>query len=79
MYALYKAKCATEGCEPMAEILYRDIFNNDFNLAFNKPKRDACAYCIKFTSMPEAEKAVQQQDYLEHIYRKKEARMVKDK
>jgi hypothetical protein len=79
MYGLYKEKCAAEKCEPLTEKLYRDIFNNEFNLAFHKPKRDACAYCIRFNSLPESEKPVLQQDYLEHVHRKKEARIVKEK
>ena len=50
----------------------------DFNLAFRKPKKDQCNYCVKFTNMSEAEKETEFESYEAHLLRKEEVRVLKD-
>ena len=46
---LYKDICESKGIEPVKEGKYRQIFCDDFNLSFFKPKKDQCSLCAKYT------------------------------
>lgn len=41
MYSMYKKLVAN----PVKENIYRKIFNSDFNISFQKPKKDRCDLC----------------------------------
>ena len=45
MYAMYKELCEQTGRKAMGISVYRNIFNQNFNLAFQKPKKEHCANC----------------------------------
>jgi hypothetical protein len=45
MYRLYCEWCEQKQSNPVSEKMYRDIFNNHFNLGFGSPKSDTCATC----------------------------------
>ena len=45
MYGLYKEKCEEKGKTPCKMLLYRTIFNYDFNIDFFQPKKDLCDIC----------------------------------
>lgn len=45
MYAMYKELCEQTGRKVMGISVYRNTFNREFNLAFQKPKKEHCANC----------------------------------
>ena len=45
MYDLYKEKCLTDSISYVKPSYYRDLFNNNFNIAFHVPKTDRCEKC----------------------------------
>ena len=81
MYSMYLAECAAKEFVPVAEHIYRNIFNNDFNLAFHIPSKDQCDTCRMYklkiqtgTGDPE-----DKQKYVQHLNRKETARVHKEK
>jgi hypothetical protein len=48
MYELYEEKCIEQNRCPVKDSMYRNIFNNEFNLSFHKPKNDRCDTCEFF-------------------------------
>ena len=45
MYDQYKEFCSEKGLQPVKMHKYRQIFNEEFNLGFTKPKSDRCDAC----------------------------------
>ena len=45
MYDLYKTKCEEDQMKPVSEKVYRDVFCNEYNFSFHKPKKDTCQTC----------------------------------
>ena len=76
MYTMYKEKCKTEKRTHVSEKVYRNIFCENYNYSFHKPKKDQCSLCTLYlqhkmngTLTPQMEN-----DYKEHLKRKDEAR-----
>ena len=59
MYELYEKKCEENAIDPVKFHMYRDIFNHEFNIEFQKPKKDLCDLCYEFshTDQPSKELA----------------------
>lgn len=45
LYEKYKELCAEEGVEPQKLHTYRRVFNSEYNIEFQKPKKDRCDTC----------------------------------
>ena len=60
--------------------VYRTIFNNDFNLGFHKPKKDACMKCSIYDHSKKSGKCTEeiQNMHAQHMRRKEHARELKD-
>lgn len=77
MYKLYSEWYDSDKYDNKANIRqYRDIVNDNFNLAFHKPKKDQCEVCHVFTNnqFPSEE---EKQTFLAHQDHKKKARALK--
>ena len=48
MYNMYCDKCDLHKQKKVKEHLYRHIFNTEFNIEFQKPKKDRCDLCEEF-------------------------------
>lgn len=48
MYNMYCDYCDLHKKEKVKEYLYRHIFNTEFNIEFQKPKKDRCDLCEEF-------------------------------
>ena len=53
LYRKYQEKCEEEGRTAAKISLYRQIFNNEFNIAFHFPKSDRCDRCEEFKNIKE--------------------------
>jgi hypothetical protein len=42
IYELYLEVCKDEGNTPVPSRIYRNIFNQNYNMGFHKPKKDIC-------------------------------------
>lgn len=69
MYSLYVESNFNK--EPVKENIYRKIFTERFNLAFHRPKKDACDACWEFKAQKNPSDE-QKNKYEEHIKRKEE-------
>lgn len=80
MYDLYKTKCQEDGITPVSEKVYRNVFCNEYNFSFHKPKKDTCQTCNTYNekkktgNITESDQAM----YIEHMKRKEQARTEKD-
>ena len=74
MYELYVEHCGETGKTPAKICMYRKVFNEDFNIAFHKPKKDLCSKCFTYDNSSEEKKAELKEDYIEHQKRKEQAR-----
>lgn len=74
MYSLYVESTR----EPVKENIYRKFLNERFNLAFHRPKKDACDACWEFRAQktPNAEQTLK---YEEHLKRKQEGNIEREK
>lgn len=45
MYEMYTEKCQQNGQSPLKISMYRKIFKEDFNICFQKPRKDRCDIC----------------------------------
>ncbi|KAK6178351.1 hypothetical protein SNE40_013148 [Patella caerulea] len=52
MSRLYCGKCRQEQKQPVMIHTYRNIFNDEFNLAFRVPKKDRCDRCEEYNMKP---------------------------
>lgn len=80
MYDLYTEKCRNEfddSYKPVSPTIYRQVFNEQFNLGFYKPKKDQCAECSKYDLMTAAEKEGYKTEIEQHLKRNKDAQAAK--
>lgn len=74
MYRLYK-EWAKENNKMVATFHhYNDIFNNQFNLGFFKPKKDLCDPCEGYANASDAEKEKLKTKYDLHMFNRDESR-----
>ena len=66
MYLLYKEKCILDDISPVTSCKYRDIFKNDFNLSFFRPKKDRCDLCCKYKNSSADQKQILEQELVRH-------------
>ncbi|XP_053395869.1 uncharacterized protein LOC128556009 [Mercenaria mercenaria] len=79
MYELYVEQCHKNNYVPASLHKYRQIFNTQFNIAFNKPLKDQCDLCAEFHSTPDNEKShLMVKKFERHIRNKNLARQSKD-
>jgi len=73
---MYVEKSTAEGSEIAKESMYRDIFNHEFNIEFQKPKSDRCDQCesFKMNNLPSDEQKVKHE---KHLQSKNETRQEK--
>lgn len=48
MYRMYEDQCKKEHIKPVCITIFRQIFNEDFNLSFKKPHTDTCKVCDSY-------------------------------
>lgn len=72
----YVEDCKCKGVPHVAYPIYYQIFSNDFNISFWKPKKDQCDDCTAFTNAEN--KAVLQEKHDQHIKEKNLARAEKE-
>ncbi len=60
---MYVEKCSEFQESPVKISFYRQIFNTEFNIFFNKPKNDLCDTCEKFKISNDIENI----DYQNHL------------
>ena len=77
MFHLFKAKCNKEGIKPCSEHIYRQVFSNEFNLAFFKPKKGICAFCHGFKQFSPQEKVEKMDEQAAHLKRHEDAMKAK--
>ena len=67
LYELYIPFCKTKNVEPAKIHIYRDIFNHEFNIEFQKPKKDLCDVCYQYehTQNPTEEQTTQYNKHVE--------------
>jgi len=58
--------------------VYEDIFNDEFNIKFKSPRKDACDFCDRFAKCSAEEKRERQAEYDAHQRRKEQARTQKN-
>lgn len=76
MYRLYDQWCI-QNKRPKAKLsAYRNIFNNNFNLGFHRPKKDQCRVCVAFENDNNSTEEMKK-DYQIHLEKKQEAREAK--
>jgi hypothetical protein len=80
MYRLYVSKCNEMQIQPVQESMYRYIFQNEFNLGFHVPKKDACDSCTAYNVMVTAGTITEakQAEHDAHMRRKDQARKEKE-
>ena len=63
---------------PLSEHTYRDVFNYEFNLAFNKPLKDQCDFCTTYSNLSDEEKQKQKTAFEKHVQNKIKIREIKE-
>ena len=58
--------------------MYRQIFNEEYNLSFHVPKKDTCSFCEKYSHSNDDEKAAIQEVYEHHMQNKDLSRKLKE-
>lgn len=63
----------------MKELMYRHVFNTQFNISFFTPKKDQCGECESHKNKPEDNEDEQHDDtsFLEHLEKKRLSRKEK--
>ena len=75
MYRLYSESFSADR---VFENYYRDVLHEDFpNIAFHKPKKDPCNYCVCFQNMTKEEKPLHENEYLKHHQKEETVRNLK--
>ena len=77
MYDLYQEKCQLDGEEPASNLIYRKVFNEEYNFSFHLPKKDQCNLCNKYHQAVREgkETAVRKEEYETHQARKVRSRL----
>jgi hypothetical protein len=57
----------------------RNVFNEEFNIAFFAPEKDQCELCIAFKNAEGEEKETLQEKYDSHLKEKELSRLEKEK
>lgn len=72
MYSLYLETMKNLDKQPVKESAYRNIFCNEFNISFHKPKKDRCNICERYKLLKEENRLDQEENkqYEEHIAEK---------
>lgn len=58
---------------------YRDILNSNFNIAFFKPKKDQCSFCMMMKNNPRQVREAKKNKWITHLNNKKMSRALKQK
>ncbi|KAK3092227.1 hypothetical protein FSP39_000013 [Pinctada imbricata] len=74
MFNLYLEKCEQEEKDPVKYWTYDQIFGNEFNLGFHRPKKDICTFCDSYSKLSEEEKDTKKDQHSQHLQRKEQAR-----
>ncbi|CAH1109469.1 unnamed protein product [Psylliodes chrysocephalus] len=71
LYQIYKKKNVLQGIDVVGERIFRNIFQENFNIGFHVPKKDKCLQCIRFErlDMDIADEAIKQAK-LDHVEEK---------
>ncbi|CAH2094194.1 unnamed protein product [Euphydryas editha] len=77
MHRNYVEKCSLENKPHVTYQIYYNIFRNEFNISFWKPKKDQCEECTAFNNSED--KALLQQKHEEHLKEKSLSRAQKEK
>ena len=82
MWQLYSDKCNAERvCNPIKEKKYRDIFCENYNMSFFKPKKDQCSICNTYEQKKQEGQTIRlelEKSHEEHQERKVAARNEKE-
>jgi len=76
MFKMYKEQCLKLKQVHQKEIIYRRIFNNEFNLHFFRPKKDQCDFCTAYRNTQRKSEVVEKL-YKVHMKQKTLARQAK--
>ena len=77
VFHLFKAKYNKEGIEPCSEHLYRQVFSNEFNFAFFKPKKGICVICHRYKQFSPQEKVEKMDEHAAHHKSREDAMKAK--
>ena len=77
LYELYLSYCESKEVTPVKKHIYRDIFNHQFNIEFQRPKKDLCDTCYEYRHLlnPSEEKTV---SFNKHTTSKNETKRQRD-
>ena len=78
MHRLYKVSREKDGEMPLSIRMYRDIFNEEYNLGFHRPSKDVCDKCSSFCCSSEEEKVSMKADMEKHLSDHKGIRQLKE-
>jgi len=81
MYKMYVNLCLLESTPAVGIHVYRDIFNNDFNLSFYTPKKDLCDLCEEYKVLQKVGSKIcesKTEKYEEHCLKKSIMRIERD-
>ena len=54
MYRMYCEECSASGRPAAKKWAYDEVFHNEFNLGFHRPKKDQCDFCVKYKNLDES-------------------------
>lgn len=74
LYRDYKDLCDSEGRSFGTYHMYADIFNQEFNISFFKPKKDQCSLCYQYKHVTDQVRETLKNDYEGHQSEKKMSR-----
>ena len=80
MHSLYVESCKEKDITYQKENVYRQVFNNEFNLAFYVPKKDRCDSCEEYKALTQNgfNDTKSEEKYLAHSKDKKETHTERD-
>ncbi|WAR01367.1 hypothetical protein MAR_007925 [Mya arenaria] len=81
MHEGYELQCKVNGNEAVKEPVYRRVFNEEFNLSFDVPKKAQCSYCNRYYNTKTDDRLTPEMkvEYEKHQRRKVIAREQKEK
>ena len=81
LHSLYVESSQKKGITYQKENVYRQVFDNEFNLAFHVPKKDRCDSCEEYRALTQngSNDAKSEAKYLAHIKDKEETYTERDK
>lgn len=67
MYELFKTECIANNDDIIpSQFVYRNVFCNEYNLSFFKPKKDQCSICTNYKKAVDVKKLALEEEYKEH-------------